>query len=526
MTSREPDRSARRWWALAALTLSVLIVGLDGTIINVALPTLSDELGATSAQLQWIGGGYLLALSVGMLPAGLLGDRFGHRRLLMGGIALFGLASAAGALAGTAGQVIAARAVLGLGAAMITPLSMAILPRVFGKDELPRAIGVWTAATAVGMPIGPLVGGWLLDHFWWGSVFLFNVPVTVLAVVACMRLLPADNPRAGNAKPFDYLGTLLGTLGITVLVYGTIQVPGHGWSSPSVLAPLAAGAVLLVLFVRRQRRTPAPLVDLGLFADGTFRWGSVITVFVNFAVMGLLFVVPQYLQAVLGNDAFGSGLRLLPLIGGLMAAATLAEPLVPRLGARVVIPAGLLLLAGGALLGATTGPGDGYALAAVWLSMAGLGFGLAVVPATSMVIGSLPEDGPGTGTSLLETIQQLGGVLGVAALGSVLNAGYLARLSLPGLPDAAADAARGSVTGANAVAERFHDQALLASAHGAFVHGMDLTLLVCAAAAVLAAGLALAFLPGRSKTEQPARTATATATAQPETPAHAGELPA
>ncbi|MBO2462271.1 MFS transporter [Actinomadura violacea] len=522
MTTTHPGRPARRWWALAALTLSVLIVGLDGTIINVALPTLSDELGATSAQLQWIGGGYLLALSVGMLPAGLLGDRYGHRRLLVGGIALFGLASAVGALAGTAGQVIAARAVLGLGAAMITPLSMAILPKVFGRDELPRAIGVWTAATAVGMPIGPLVGGWLLDHFPWGSVFLFNVPVTALAAVACLWLLPSDGPRARDGRPFDHLGTVLGTLGIVALVYGTIQVPGHGWGSPSVLAPLAAGAVLMVLFVRRQRRAAAPLVDLGLFADGTFRWGAIIAVFVNFAVMGLLFVVPQYLQAVLGNGAFGGGLRLLPLIGGLMAAATLAEPLVPRLGARVVIPAGLLLLAGGALLGAATGPGDGYGLTAGWLSVAGLGFGLAIVPATSMVLGTLPQDGPGTGTSLLETIQQLGGALGVAALGSVLNAGYLARLSVTGLPGTAADAARGSVTGANAVAAQLHDKALAASAHGAFVHGMDLTLLVCAGAALVAAVLAVAFLPGRTGAAQAERGEAAA----PQAAVRAGELPA
>ncbi|MWA03326.1 MFS transporter [Actinomadura sp. LD22] len=514
------EKTGRRWWALAALTLSVLIVGLDGTIISVALPTLSDELGATSAQLQWIGGGYLLALSVGMLPAGLLGDRYGHRRLLVSGIALFGLASAAGALAGTAGQVIAARAVLGLGAAMITPLSMAILPKVFGKDELPRAVGVWTAATAVGMPVGPLVGGWLLDHFWWGSVFLFNVPVTVLAAAACLRLLPADGPRVRDGAPFDYAGTLLGTLGIIGLVYGTIQVPEHGWGSASVLVPLAAGAVLLALFVRRQRRAAAPLVDIGLFADGTFRWGAVIAVFVNFAVMGLLFVVPQYLQAVLGNDAFGSGLRLLPLIAGLMAAATLAESLVPRLGARVVIPAGLLLLAVATLLGAATNPGDGYAMAAGWLSMAGLGFGLAVVPATSMVIGALPEDGAGTGTSLLETIQQLGGVLGVAALGSVLNAGYLARLSVAGLPAPAAHAARGSVTGADAVAARLHDEALAASAHGAFVHGMNLTLLVCAGTALLAAVLGVVFLPGR------ARGAQAPPAAAPQEAARAGELPA
>ncbi|MCG7205881.1 MFS transporter [Streptomyces arenae] len=212
MSVHDLSQSPRRWLALAALTLSVLIVGLDGTVINVALPTIAGELHADSAQLQWIGGGYLLALSVAMLPVGLLGDRLGHRKLLLSGIALFGLASLAGSLSGSPSAVIAARAVLGLGAAAIMPLSMAILPRVFAKEELPKAIAVWTAATALGMPVGPVVGGWLLDHFWWGSVFLFNVPVAAVALVAGLWLLPKDADRVKTA-PFDALGTGLGGLG-------------------------------------------------------------------------------------------------------------------------------------------------------------------------------------------------------------------------------------------------------------------------------------------------------------------------
>ncbi|WP_406171305.1 MFS transporter [Streptomyces sp. NBC_00996] len=509
--------SPRRWLALAALTLSVLIVGLDGTIINVALPTLACDLRADSAQLQWIGGGYLLALSVAMLPVGLLGDRYGHKRLLLSGIALFGLASLGGAFADSPGTVIAARAVLGLGAATIMPLSMAILPRVFAKQELPKAIAVWTAATALGMPVGPLVGGWLLDHFWWGSVFLFNVPVTLLALAAGLWLLPSDNKRAAAdreyavadqertaadreraAGPFDALGTALSALGITALVYGTILIPRDGWTDPTVLATLVAAAALLTGFVLRERRHPHPLVDLKLFTDRRFLWGTLIAVFVNFAVMGILFVVPQYLQVVLGHDSFGTGIRVLPLIGGLMAAATASEALVPRLGARTVVPLGMAILAGGVLLGATTDLSSGYGFTALWLSLTGLGFGLAVVPATSLVMGSLPDGNAGQGTSLLETVQQLGGVLGVAGLGSLLGYGYLARLTTDGLPAPAADAARDSVSGADEVARQLHDTGLSVSAHEAFVHGMNLVLTACGIISLLAAVLAAIYLPSRS----------------------------
>ncbi|WP_405816488.1 MFS transporter [Streptomyces sp. NBC_01390] len=497
MTALAPSPSPRRWLALAALTLSVLIVGLDGTVINVALPTIAGQLGADSSQLQWIGGGYLLALSVAMLPVGLLGDRYGHKRLLLSGITLFGLASLGGALAGSPAQVIAARAVLGLGAAAIMPLSMAILPRVFAKDELPKAIAVWTAATALGMPVGPVVGGWLLDHFWWGSVFLFNLPVAVLALLAGLWLLPRDEHRTTTA-PFDALGTVLGGLGIVALVYGTIVIPADGWTSAPALASLVAAVVLLTGFVLRERRTAHPIVDLKLFADRRFLWGTLIAVFVNFAVMGILFVVPQYLEAVLGNDSFGTGIRVLPLIGGLMAAATASESVVPRLGARTVVPLGMLVMAAGVLLGATTDTSDGYAFTALWLALTGLGFGLAVVPATSLVMGSLPEGNTGSGTSLLETVPQLGSVLGVAGLGSLLGYGYLARVHTDGLPGPAAHAARDSVSGADAVAARLHDPGLAAHAHQAFVHGMDLVLVACGVIALLAAVLAALFMPGRS----------------------------
>ncbi|WP_406840626.1 MFS transporter [Streptomyces sp. AHU1] len=506
--------SPRRWWALAALTLCVLIIGLDGTIINVALPSMAQELGADSAELQWISGGYLLALSAAMLPVGMLGDRFGHKKLLVAGIALFGLASGAGALVDSTGAVITVRAVLGLAAAIITPLSMAILPKIFAQEELQKAIATWTGATALGLPIGPLVGGWLLNHFWWGSVFVFNIPVVAAALIASVWLLPDDSRRheAGAARAagrapaaeekqgsFDLLGTVLSATGITALVYGTILQPTKGWSDVQVTGSLIAGVVLLVGFVLHQRRIPHPLVDLKLFGDHRFGWGALIAVFVQFAVVGILFVLPQYLQGVLGADAFGTGLRLLPMIGGLMGAAALSDGLVSKLGSRTVIPIGLLLLAVGGLLGSFTRNGDGYGSVALWLTLTGLGFGLAIVPATTLVMSSLPPERSGAGTSLLETLQQVGGVLGVAVLGSLLSSCYLDQLSTDHLSAPAAHTARDSVLGADAVASQLHDKALLTSAHSAFVHGMSLVLVVCAVSSLLAAVLAVVFLPARSQ---------------------------
>jgi EmrB/QacA subfamily drug resistance transporter len=498
--------SPRRWLALAALTLSVLIVGLDSTIINVALPTLSREIGANNSQLQWISGGYLLALSAAMLPAGMLGDRHGHKRLLIAGMVLFGAGSLGGALVHSTGEVIAARSVLGLGAAMITPLSMAILTRIFPKEELQRAIAVWTGATAVGLPVGPVVGGWLLSHFWWGSIFLFNVPVVGIALVAGLWLLPSDKGRPPRtSQPFDGIGTVLSAVGIIALVYGAIEQPDKGWGSGVVIGSLAVGVVLLVAFVLRQRSFSHPLIDLALFSDRRFLWGTTVAVLVMFAVDGILFVVPQFLQGVQGSSSFATGLKLLPLIGGLMLAAGLSDSLVPKFGARAVIPLGLLLLAAGGLLGATTTAGEGYGSTVVWLAMCGLGFGLSIVPGTSVVMSSLPPENSGSGTSLLETLQQMGGVLGVAALGSVLATGYVNRLVATGLSPDAAQAARSSVSGADDVAAQTHDNALLLSAHQAFAHGMDLVLIVCAAVALIAAVLAAIFIPGKVAAEEPAR---------------------
>ncbi len=349
---------SRRWWALGALALALLVVGLDGTVLSIALPTLSTRLHASTGQLQWFVDAYLLVLAAVLLPAGLLGDRFGRKKLLLGALVVFGLASLACAYASTAGMLIAARSVLGLSAAFLMPLSMAVLPVLFTPEERPRALGIWVTASAASFPIGPIVGGWLLDNFWWGSVFLINVPVIALGLIAVSLLVPES--RDPHPARLDIVGALTSSLGLAGITYGFIEAGEKGWGSSTSLGAIAAGVVALGAFVLWQRwitRRPAgqPLVDLGLFRSASFTWGTILATVMNFALFGLLFAIPQYFQAVKGADALGTGLRLLPLIGGLVVGARVGGRLVPRAGAKVVVALGFALLVFGLLSGATTG---------------------------------------------------------------------------------------------------------------------------------------------------------------------------
>jgi MFS transporter, DHA2 family, multidrug resistance protein len=298
--------STSRWYALAALALSTLAVALDTTVLSVALPTLARDLGATTGDLQWFTTAYLLVLAAALLPAGLLGDRLGRKRLLIGALVLFGAASVACAYAQTSGQLIAARAVLGLGAAVIMPLSGAVLTVLFPAGERTRAMSIWVTASALGIPLGPLLGGWLLDNFWWGSVFLINVPVVVAGVLALTLWLPESRgPRAR----IDLPGVALSTAGLVGVTYGIIEAGERGWSDARSLITLVAGVALLAAFVLWQRRAAHPLVDLTLFRNRAFTGGAVLATVASFAMLGLLFSLPQLFSAVGGHDAFGSGLR-------------------------------------------------------------------------------------------------------------------------------------------------------------------------------------------------------------------------
>jgi DHA2 family multidrug resistance protein-like MFS transporter len=488
--------STSRWYALAAIALGTLAIGLDTTVLTVALPTLARDLHANTGDLQWFTSVYLLVLAAALLPAGMLGDRIGRKKMLLGALALFGVASAACAYATGTHELIAARAVLGLGAAAVMPLSGAVVTVLFEGKDRTRALSVWVSASALGIPLGPLLGGWLLDNFWWGSVFLINVPLVVLGLIAVTLWVPESH--GDRTRRLDPLGMVLSTAGLVAVTYGIIEAGGRGWTDGRSLGTVVAGVLVLAGFVVQQRRAASPLVDLALFKSRAFTGGSILATVASFGMLGLLFALPQFFSAVGGHDAFGSGLRLLPVIGGLMAGARVADKLAARAGTRTVIALGLGLIAAALFAGAATGPQSGYGYVAIWISVAGLGLGFTMPPSMDAALGALTAERSGVGNALLQAMRQVGGAVGVAVLGTVLNAGYRDRLDLTGLPAPAAGAVRDSASTGVAVAQRLGDQGLLDSVRAAFTHGMDVSLVVAAVIALFGAVFALVYLPGRT----------------------------
>ncbi|MFI6035207.1 MFS transporter [Streptomyces sp. NPDC051315] len=495
-----PGPHPRRWWALGALVASMLVLGFDLTILNVALPTMARDLGAGTGEQQWMADAYVVVFAALMLPAGLLGDRFGRRRMLIGGLGVFLAGSLVGALADDVTPVVAARAVMGVGGALITPLALSVLPSLFPPGERGRAVALVSTGSALGLPLGPIIGGWLLDHFWWGSVFLINVPMAAIGILACVVLLPETRDPA--SPTVDALSTAFTAAGLGALIYAIIEAPERGWADPLVLGTFAGSAVLLAALVRRERRTARPMLDMTLLTDRGFLLNALAATLVMFVLSGLLFVVPPYLQAVLGNDALGTGIRLLPLVGGLAVAARAVPALSERFGARAAVCAGLVVLAFAGLLGSRTTADSGYGFTALWLSLAGAGFGLALLPAMTAALATLPADRAGSGSGLLMTLRQVGAAIGIAVLGSLLSAAFRDRLDVTGLPPGAAETAGDSVVAAHLVAERVGSAHLAASADGAYVHGMDLVLIVSGVAALVSALLAAVFLPTAPRRRQ------------------------
>ncbi len=507
--------SARKWWALVAIAASVLVVGLDLTVLNLALPTISGDLHASTGDLQWISDAYSLVLAAVMLPAGLLGDRLGRKRVLLVALVLFGASSAACAYAASTGELIAARAVLGVGAAAIFPLSLSVIPVLFAPEERQKAIALMASATFISFPVGPIVGGYLLDHFWWGSVFLINVPVVALALAAVVVLPPES--RSEQRPSVDVAGVLLSSAGLTGLTYGFIRADENGWSDALALASIAAGVLVLTAFVAWERRLTGragrirPLIELGLFRSAGFTWGTTLATLVSFAMFGIFFTMPQYFQEVQGTNAMGSGLRLLPMIAGLVVGMIGSTVLAsggrppqtpPRTGGplppyspRALVGAGFAIMAAALAFGTTTRAASGTGFAAGWLAAFGLGLGLAMPQTLNAAIGALSAERSGSGSALISALRQAGATIGVAVLGTVLGSIYRDHLSVTGLPAAAAAAAKGSVVAGVRVAHALGSATLLQSARGAFVQGMDTMLWVCGGIAIACAILALIFLP-------------------------------
>lgn len=494
----------RRWWALAAMALSLLVIGLDTTVLNVALPTIAVDLHASNSQLQWFADAYLLVLAALLLPAGMLGDRLGRRRLTLAALTVFGVGSLWCAYAAGPASLIGARTLLGVGAAVLIPLVMSTVVVLFEPEERATATAVISVATIIGLPAGPLVGGALLDHFWWGSVFLLNVPVVAVALVAAAALLPKDEP-AGHGR-IDRPGIVLSTAGLVGLTYGLIEGPVRGWTDLSVLTALVAGLALLVAFVRWEHRTSVePLMDLGLWRNRSFRWGVAGATLASFGLFGVMFVLPQYFRSVHGVDAFGTGLRTLPLVLGMIVGLQGGIRLGARLGFARMTALGFGALVIGLALGTLTRVDTSFTLIAAWMALAGLGTGMGLIGAQNAALATLERTRAGAGSAAVQAMRQVGSVTGIAALGAVLNGVYRSDLHLTGVGRGATGAIRDSVASAVSVGTRLGAPGIVHTAQHAFTSGMDGVLWTSAAVCLLAAVLMWLFLPNTASSVADAR---------------------
>jgi EmrB/QacA subfamily drug resistance transporter len=492
----QPTGHPRRWWILSVLVLSLLVVGLDTLILNVALPTLQRDLGATGSDLQWTVDSYSLAFGGLLLLAGGLGDRFGRRLVLAIGLVLFGATSVVAALSTSIDALIAARVGMGVGAALIMPATLSIIKTVFPPAEQGRAIAIWAGGASVGIPLGPVIGGLLLERYSWASVFWINVPVVIVALVAGLVLIPEFRDSTGAL--LDLPGALLSTAGLATLVYAIIEAPVQGWTSATTLGSVAASAALLAGFWVWQHRTASPLLPPSLMRNRRVGGSVLVITVLAFALYGILFCLTQYLQFVLRYEPLEAGLRLLPIIA-IVVAAPLGVVLVRRAGFHRTAALGIAAVAIGAGLVASLDvdtPNQAlFAVAAI-----GVGLGFALPPASDAILAATPPDKAGVGSALTDAALQIGGSLGVAVLGSVLVDEYRDAVSpaLTSVPEPAAGAVADSVAAAQPVSEQLPAAAgdsLLAAVGQAFVDGQQAAMIVAVIVATIGIALARMLLP-------------------------------
>ncbi len=501
----EEAAHTRRWLVLAVLCVSVFLIVVDNTIVNVTLPTLARELQATTSQLQWIVDAYTLVFAGLLLAAGSLGDRFGRKGALQIGLLVFGLFSAAAAFSTNPGQLIAARAAMGIGAALIFPATLAILVNVFREpSERAKAIGIWAAISGLSVALGPVTGGWLLEHYWWGSVFLVNIPIVVGGVLAVRAIVPnSRDPKAGKADP---LGLLLSIAGVTLLIWAIIEAPDNGWTSVSTLGAFAVAIALLAAFVLWELRSSQPMLDVRVFTNLRFTAGSVSVTLAFFALFGFIFMVTQYFQFVRGYGTLEAGVRTVPFAVFTGVAAPLSARLALRFGTKAIVALGLLSMAIGFLIASGTQATSPYWYIVLAMFFMGGGLGLVNAPATEAIMGALPPAKAGVGSAVNDTTRELGGTLGVAIVGSLFASVYGSALvtALQGspMPPEALRVAQDSVGAAYAVAQQapapFGD-AIRAAAASSFMDGFTAGSRVAAAVVFVGAVLAFAFLPARAR---------------------------
>ncbi len=503
--ARWPAGHPRRRRILLVLCLSLLIVVIDNTILNTALPTLARVLHAGTSSLQWITDAYTLCFAALLIPAGALGDRFGRRRSLVAGLAVFALGSTLAAFASGTGPLIGARVVMGLGATFVMPATLSILNAVFPPKERAQAIAAWSAVAGAAVVIGPTLGGLLLDHFWWGSVFLINVPLVAVALAGVVMTVP-ETAEPSHSR-FDIPGVVLVAGALFAIVDAIIEAPDRGWTAPLTLGLAAAGVTALAAFVWWELRMPSPLIDLRVFTSRAFSAaaGSVTVIF--FALFGSLFVLTQYLQLVQGYSPLSAGLRALPFALAMAAVSPVSPLIAARLGTRVIMPAGMALMGLGLLDLSTAGVHTAYPALAVAVAIMGAGMGLVMAPASNTIMTTVPAHQAGAGSAINDTIREVGGALGVAIVGSLSAAVYRSRLgsalATAHAPGQVTHAATGSVAAADLTAARLggaHGGELVTAAHSAFVTSMSVGMKVAAAVALASAvGALFALAPRRPR---------------------------
>ncbi|GAB2747366.1 MFS transporter [Kitasatospora kifunensis] len=487
------ERRQDRWLILAIICLAQLVVVLDNTILNVAIPSLTKELGATTAQTQWIIGAYSLAQAGLLIAAGGLADRYGRKKVQLLGLALFGIGSLGAALAGNPGQLIAARAGMGVGGSLLLATSLAIIVRTFDPEEQPKAITIWGGIASVGVALGPVIGGLLLNHFWWGSVFLVNLPVAAVGLIGVAKLVPESKDPRGDYP--DLLGAALSTGGLVGVVYAIIQGPGVGWTAGRTLLAAGLGLLLLVVFVLWERRIEHPLLDMTFFRNARFRGAVSGGILVSFGLGGSLFLLTEHLQFVLGYGPLAAGIRTAPMALTVVALnlTGLGMRLTMKLKAPVAIAGGLALMAAGLAAIAEFGHNGSYPGILLGLVLMGAGVACSQPAMASAVMGSIPPEKAGIGSGLMGTLSELGNSLGVAVLGAVLTAGFASALP-SGVPHAAARSLPDALATAGAAAEH--------QVRTAFADSLTSSQLI-GAAAVLVGGLIAAWLLSRAGDQQP-----------------------
>ena len=498
-----PRAPRRRWATLSVLCVTLLLISLDNTVLNVALPSIAHSLSASASQLQWMVDAYAVVFAGLLLSLGALGDRVGRKWVFMGGLAMFGGGSAFAAWSASPDLLTLARAIMGVGAAALMPCTLSILTNVFTAErDRVRAIGIWSGTTGIGVALGPILAGVLLSHFWWGSVFLINVPIAVAGFVATIWLVP--NSKSPRSQRPDAVGAGLSMLGLSLLLWAIIEAPTRGWSSPPIVGSLAGAVVVIGLFVAWERRSDHAMLPLRFFARRRYSVAISALALVLFALLGMFFLMTQYLQFDLGYSPLQAGLRIVPVAAALMVVAPLSVWIARAIGTKYVVTSGLILVAiAFALLSRTTVAGT-YRDGLPPIMMVGVGVALALAPCTESVMGALPKSQAGVGSATSDTAMQVGGALGVGILGTVLNLRYQ-DLMTPVVARAHVSSAiqhliDGSLGAALDVARRAPPSLgaeLAALARRAFVSGMDEALLIAAVVVAAAAFIIMVSLPNR-----------------------------